>query len=66
MSVLDKQVNDFYKESRVKSNYKLALERDFIVNEKDFMNLFSICWIASQRDKHDYFSNYYLIHVQPN
>ena len=27
------------------------------------MNLFSVCWIASVREKHSYFSNYYLLRV---
>lgn len=61
MSVLDKEVNNFYE----KSKHTITLERDFIVSTKDFLNLFSACWIASQREKSSYFSNYNILSFQP-
>lgn len=42
----------------------LNLERTFIVNHKDFYNLFASCYVTSLR-KHAV-SDYYLIRVPPN
>jgi len=39
------------------------LERDFIMDHNDFLNLFAGVYVASIRDKHDYYNNYYLIDV---
>ena len=44
----------------------MRLERDFMMNHHDFLNLFSSAFIASKRDKHNYFSDYYLLNVPSN
>ena len=59
MSVIDKDVNKHYDAEK----YSMRLERDFMMNHEDFLNLFSGVYIASIRDKHDYYSNYYIINV---
>lgn len=59
MSVLDQSINASYKPQK----YTMRLERDFMMNHIDFLNLFSSAFIASRRDKHNYFSNYYLLNV---
>ena len=59
-SVLDKNINELYN-SEIKQRHTLALERDFVVNERDFVNLFSACWVASVREKEHFFSNYHLL-----
>lgn len=65
MSVLDKTINTFYTDNKSKANYQMALERDFVINHADFINLFSAGWVGSVRDKHKYFSNYYLFRFPP-
>jgi len=45
MSVIDKKVNNVY-DMRKNS---LRLERDFIINGADFINLFVSTYIASKR-----------------
>jgi len=44
----------------------MALQRDFMIDHNDFLNLFSAGYIASRRDKHNYFSDYYLLNVPAN
>lgn len=44
----------------------MALQRDFMMNKADFLNLFSSAFIASRREKHNYFSDYYLLNVPAN
>lgn len=44
----------------------MALQRDFMIDHNDFLNLFSAAYIASRRDKHNYFSDYYLLNVPAN
>ena len=34
-----------------------------MMTDEDFLNLFSGVYIASIRDKHDYYSNYYLMNI---
>lgn len=36
------------------------------MDHEDFLNLFAGVYVASVRDKHDYFSNYYLVDVPAN
>lgn len=36
------------------------------MDNDDFLNLFSGVYVASQRDKQNYYNNYYLIDVPPN
>lgn len=45
MSVLDKEINNKYEPN----NYKMALQRDFMMNQNDFLNLFSAAYISSRR-----------------
>lgn len=44
----------------------MALQRDFMMNSSDFLNLFSSAYIASRRDKINYFSDYYLVNIPAN
>jgi len=46
----------------------MALERDFMMNEHDFINLFSSAYIASRRDEISpaYFSDYEIFEVPAN
>jgi hypothetical protein len=44
----------------------MALQRDFMINNSDFLNLFSAAFIASRRDKVNYHSGYYLLNVPAN
>lgn len=37
-----------------------------MMNNSDFLNLFSSAFIASRREKHNYFSDYYLLNIPPN
>lgn len=64
MSVLDKEINNKY----LPEKYTMALQRDFMINETDFLNLFSTAYIASKRDANEqnYFSDYYVLQVEPN
>lgn len=62
MSVLDQQINNKYEPNK----YKMALQRDFMMDHNDFLNLFSAAYIASRRDKVNYFSDYYLLNIPPN
>lgn len=62
MSVLDQSINSSYKPTK----YTMRLERDFMMNHIDFLNLFSSSFIASRRDRHNYFSDYYLLNVPAN
>lgn len=62
MSVLDKEINQKYELSK----HKMALQRDFMMNHNDFLNLFSSAFIASRREKHNYFSDYYLLSIPAN
>ncbi len=62
MSVVDKEVNGYY-QSRKKS---IRLERDFIIDGQDFINLFASVYISSKRERIDFFSSYYLLKVPPN
>lgn len=41
----------------------MALQRDFMMNHTDFINLFSSAFIASRREKVNYFSDYYLLNI---
>jgi hypothetical protein len=60
MSVLDRQMNSKYEPSK----YKMKLQRDFMMNQKDFLNLFSVAYIASKRDRTtSSFSNYYILEI---
>lgn len=59
LSVIDKDINEHYNSG----HYAMRLERDFMINGEDFQNLFSGVYIASKRDKHDYYSNYYLLDI---
>lgn len=63
MSVLDKQLNTRY----FPDKQKLSLDRDFMINETDFINLFSTAYVASRRDEKEshYISDYYLLTVEP-
>jgi hypothetical protein len=45
LSILDKQINNKYQPDK----YKLALQRDFMMNHTDFLNLFSAAFITSRR-----------------
>lgn len=44
----------------------MALQRDFMMNQNDFLNLFSAAYISSRRQKNNYFSDYYLLQIPPN
>lgn len=44
----------------------MALQRDFMVNQAEFLNLFSSVYVASKREAALSYSNYYLIQVPPN
>ena len=59
MSVVDREINKYYDSQ----HYSLRLERDFMMSSEDFVNLFSGVYVASKRDKRDYYSNYYLIDI---
>lgn len=61
MSVLDKSVNALYSPQKL----KMSLERDFMISETDFINLFSTAYIASRRDEQEkhYISDYYILTV---
>jgi hypothetical protein len=61
LSVLDPNVNSVYN----KDIYRLKLDRDFLVDQQDFLNNFSSAYIASKRDKHNYYSDYYLLNFPP-
>ena len=37
-----------------------------MMNHLDFLNLFSASFISSKREKHNYFSNFYLLNVPAN
>jgi len=62
MSVLDKDVNSNYNPDK----YRMALQRDFMIDHNDFLNMFSASYIASRRDKHNYYSDYYLLNIPAN
>lgn len=47
MSVLDREANKLYNPQQ----YTMNLDRDFMMNHNDFVNLFSTCYIASKRDQ---------------
>jgi len=36
------------------------------MNETDFANVFSACYVSSRRDKDSYFSNYHILDVKDN
>ena len=58
--MLDQNINELYN-TEIKQKHVMALERDFVVNEKDFINLFSACWVGSVREKEHYYSDYHLL-----
>lgn len=64
MSVLDREANKIYNPNQ----YAMNLDRDFMMNHNDFVNLFSSCYIASKRDQKErrYISDYYVFRVPPN
>lgn len=64
MSILDKEINDKY----YPQQYKMNLDRDFMITETDLLNLFSTAYIASRRDSNgqNYYSDYYILNVEPN
>jgi hypothetical protein len=63
MSVLDRQMNSKYEPSK----YKMKLQRDFMMNQKDFLNLFSVVYIASKRDRNtSSYSDYYILDIPQN
>ncbi len=63
LSILDQDINSRYSPQ----THSMALERDFMVNDSDLLNLFSNAYVASRREqeKH-YISDYYLVEVPPN
>jgi hypothetical protein len=64
MSVLDREANKLYNPQQ----YTMNLDRDFMMNHNDFVNLFSTCYIASKRDQKEkhYISNYHMLRFEPN
>ena len=59
MSVIDQKINRTYNSSIC----PIRLERDFLITGNDFLNLFSIAYVASNREKEDCYSNYYLLNI---
>ena len=60
-SAIDRDINEHYDANK----YSIRLERDFMMNADDFLNLFAGVYIASERDKHDYYNNYFLVDIPP-
>lgn len=62
-SVLDKEMNNRYRPNK----HYMVLDRDFMINSSDFVNLFSTVYISSNRDKdyQHYYSDYYILEVEP-
>jgi hypothetical protein len=48
------------------SKYKMKLQRDFMMNQKDFLNMFSVAFIASKHEKTNYYSDYYILQIPAN
>jgi hypothetical protein len=63
MSVVDNKLNSNY--SKYSKDYVFSLERDFMMNGEDFLNLFSAAYITSKRGD-QYYSNYHVVNFEPN
>jgi hypothetical protein len=57
LSFIDRKLNDYYNQKKP----QLALERDLIMNQTDFKNIFAAAYISANRSNTDSYAAYKLV-----